>query len=136
MTNVEFDRVLADEDNFVRLCKFSTLSEDGRPAANAFALRPGEKYLSGDWLEYYPVSELFACKSQIVAALEARTLKAGANAKFAAINVGKLRQLNNALSAKHRKPTGSYSGIYGYADQDELAEDISQLVHETCRCKS
>lgn len=128
--------MLNNEDDIVRYCKPAQLNEDLSPSASAFILRTNiiEQYLSVDWLQFYasPTPCLSSRKTFICHALTTRNFPPKVKGRLAALNVGLIKN-SLSLNASQIKSESSYSKLYGYTPgQDEIAEQLSQLVHEHC----
>jgi hypothetical protein len=129
---------LPPEDHIARYCKYTTLSEDGKPSSSAFRLRKekAEKYLSVQWLEYMKQPNRSSEINEACRLLVAGNFKLRAKALIAVLNVGdmcehvetqshshfKIRVLHEPSSSDH-----SHSGIHDTI-QDELM--ISELISE------
>ena len=127
---------LPDPDHIARYCKPKTLREDGRPSRTSFMLKPGEPYLSVNWLEYFGDIER---NEQLDCIRRHISLSLASTAKFAVLNVGETRnQVQTNSGASHvsilHEPTPkdpSHSGIHGYRHEDDLIADlIAEVVLE------
>ena len=125
-----------DSDHVSRLCKPSHIV-DGVPAATAFKLRAGEKYLSVNWLEYLALSDRPSAIAEIRRVLNAK-LTISARAKIAILNVGTLRDaVRNSTGTSLRvlhvpEPDDpSHSGIHDIPLDDHLiAEELALAVQD------
>ena len=129
-------RALTDSHHVARYCRPRDIGNDGRPIPTAFYLRPGEEYLSTNWLEYFHGSERSAQIAGVRRALSAKGFRINRSAVFATLNVGVTTaqcriEMNVdiqfvALGESHAP---SHVGIYGYAAQNaEVAELLASLV--------
>ena len=136
--------VVPDDHHVCRLCGGSHIREDGSIAATAFKPRPGETYLSVNWLE------LLALPNRVSEIAEVRRVlatkrKIGASARLAVLNVGQLRasvSLNSHdrrdLSVLHEPEIDpalaldlSHSGIHGVPlDDNTVPELLARAVQE------
>ena len=123
--------VVPDPHHVTRLCGGSHVREDGTIAATAFKLRPGESYLSVNWLEFLalPNRELGLAEVRRVLGSK-RTI--GRASRLAVMNVGHVRNVVRQESSAHTElavrhepeigPVGprdvSHSGIYGIPEDD------------------
>lgn len=124
---------LPSQDHTARYCPRSRLLEDGTVSGTAFYLRPGEPYVSVEWLE---------CLNQptrrheirMVVGILAQKLRIKASAVIAVSNVGDVcAHVSEAsgfqISFVHEPEPDdpAHSGIYG-TDQDEMM--IAELIAE------
>ena len=133
--------VIPDADHICRLCGGSHIREDGTIAASAFKPRPGEAYLSVNWLEILNAIDPDEAIAKVQRVL-AKKRKIGASARWAILNVGQARsvvapgsQARSQLSAVHEPELQdpSHSGLYGVPEDDNmipelLAQAISGIV--------
>lgn len=105
---------------------------NGMPRENAFRLRPGEEFLSTNWLEYFHDSDRQVQIVEVHQALSDKGFRVGRNAAFAILNVGVAiaackRSLNLDIQVialgEARDP--SHTGIYGYSTEDT---DVAALL--------
>jgi hypothetical protein len=136
--------IVPDEHHVARLCGGSHIREDGTIAATAFKPRPGEAYLSVNWLEFLALSDRSTEVEEIRRVLGTKRM-IGATARLAVLNVGQARETvrmsdhNNAiLSILHEPETDpgrpqdpSHAGIYGVpADDNTVPELLAAAVLE------
>lgn len=128
---------IPDPDHIARFCRPMHVS-DGQVQAVAFMLRPGEKSLSVNWLEF------LNCPNRDSEITEIRNiysvkLNVGARAKLAVINVGEVCEKVLTESPDRRNvevlhdpmdDDPSHSGIYNLEPDGEL---IAELILETVR---
>lgn len=108
-----------------RYCRPRDIAIDGVPEEGAFRLRPGEEYLSANWLEYFHDSDRPEQLAGVRQALAAKGFRMARAARFAVLNVGaavsRCQELLDtpirfiALGDPHDP---SHTGIYGYADHN------------------
>ena len=82
------DDPLPDSDNVTRLCGLAQLNEAGHPTATAFMPRPGESFLSVNWLEYLQLPNRSEEIIEVLRVLGTKR-KVPAQAKLALLNVGR-----------------------------------------------
>jgi len=116
-----------------RYCPGSKISEDGRVSPTAFHLRPGESYLSVEWLEFLNQPTRTDEIRKVVKILSTK-LRVGASAQIAVTNVGGVcRHVVESLGIQIRflnepEPDDpAHSGIHD-TDQDEML--IAELIVE------
>lgn len=126
--------VLSEIHHVARYCSGTKLSENGNPAPTAFHLRPGESYLSVQWLEYFNQQDRVGEVRKAVKALD-RYMQLGATAKLAVMNVGQVCQ-HVATEAEYtirilHDPTEGNEAHAGIHDtiQDEMI--IAELLAES-----
>lgn len=135
---------IPNEDHIARYCRPMQV-EDGNIQATAFMLRPGEPYLSVNWLEFLNCSDRHNEIAELRNIYSKKLNNVGQRAKLAVLNVGDM--CNNVLSEstdmRHlkvfhdpvvhddpKKSDPSHSGIYNLKQDDEL---IAELILETVR---
>ena len=143
------DRV-PDEHHMARLCGGSHLREDGTIAATAFKPRPGETYLSVNWLEFLALADRTAEIEEIARVLASKRT-VGATARLAVLNVGQARETvrakshnNVMLSVLHEPETEpgrpqdpSHAGLYGVpADDNTVPELLAVAVLDVHQARS
>jgi hypothetical protein len=115
--------------------------EDGVISATAFMLRPGEEYLSLNWLEYLQLLDRMS-EIRTVREIYSKKLTITANARIAVLNVGVTRtqvelgspdaRIVQMLHEPIEPDDPSHSGIYNMRYDDELiAELIAESVQES-----
>lgn len=134
--------VVPDAHHIVRLCGGSHIREDGTIAATAFKPRPGEPYISVNWLEFLALPDRAAEIIEVGRVLAAKRT-VGATARLAVLNVGLSREAvrakshnNVVLSVLHepeaepgRPQDASHSGLYGVpADDNTVPELLAAAV--------
>jgi len=81
---------------------------------SAFLLRPGEEFLSVDWLEFFGAD--ITVSEQVEKAREGigKTLRLGAGGRFARVNVGAVKSHVERAEVKHlpSPKNPSHAGIY------------------------
>lgn len=133
---------IPNEHHVSRYCGFTQLTENGRITAQAFRLRQdkNEKSLSVNWLEYFGLRNRSAEIQEIRNAFIKKGRTLAAKAKFAVLNVGKLREHVYKESLYERiirilhdplDNDPSHSGIYNIPIDDFfIAELIAEIVRE------
>ena len=116
---------LPARDSVARYCRPRAVLSDGRPARAAFMLRPGEAYLSANWLEYFHADDRPAQLDGVRRALAGKGFRMSRAARFAVLNVGvavdACRDLVEApirFIALGEPQDPSHTGIYGYTVHD------------------
>ena len=130
------DDIIPDQHHVARLC-FKKTIQDGKLTATAFLPRPGENYLSVNWLEY------LKCKGrteEIVSIRETYNSKFDKlknEARIAVLNVGVTREKVQSDSSDNRSldfshvpgiDDVSHSGIFNFENKDL---EIAQLIRST-----
>ena len=125
--------IVPDAHHVTRLCGGSHVREDGTIAATAFKPRPGEAYLSVNWLESLGLPSRDAELTEVRRVLATKR-KVGASARLVVLNVGQTRDIvrresaaRAEISVRHEPETepgqpadASHSGIFG-VPQDDIA---------------
>ena len=127
---------LPDDHHLSRYCKPPAVARDGLPMVAAFELRPGEDYLSVNWLEYFGAPNLDAAIESIRNAFRAKGFGLRPNGRFAALNVGTVKAaISGAVAGTVRvehlpvDDDESHGGVFGYtADDLAVAVAIRELV--------
>lgn len=129
--------IVPDADHVTRLCGGSHIREDGTIAATAYKPRPGETYLSVNWLEFFADKDREAALAEVRRALAAkRTI--GSTSRLAISNVGGLRDFvrqesaaRTELTVRHEPENDpdrlydpSHSGIYGIPEDDMAVPEL------------
>ena len=105
---------------------------------DAFQLRPGEEYLSVNWLESFAQPSRREAVDSVRTRMSANGFALRDTGRFAVLQVGAVKQVGPAtdggvLSVVHL-PTpddDSHCGIAGYTEEDEaIAADLAALVTE------
>ncbi len=125
------------------------MREDGTISGTAFRLRPGETYLSVNWLEHLGLQDRLAVVGEVWRVLSTKR-NIGATAKLAVLNVGIARasvvQYSHDLrdlAFRHEPeleqgmpPDPSHSDIQGLLEDDNLiAELLAKAVAEVHRSR-
>ena len=141
---------LPDRDHVSRYCKPSTVGERGQLMASAFAIRPGEGYLSVNWLEHFGVpggtgdglggkgeqTGTGAALNRVRETLRSKGFRLRSNGRFALLNVGTVkttirRTFGRSLHINHLPlaDDASHAGILGYTERDRMiAAEIRATV--------
>lgn len=116
-----------------RYCPGSTILEDGRVSPTAFHLRPGESYLSVEWLEFFNQPTRADEIRKVVEILSTK-LRIGASAQIGVTNVEDVcrhvvKSSGVQIRFLHEPEPGdpAHSGIHD-TDQDEML--IAELIVE------
>ena len=131
-------RELAPSHHVARYCRPRDVRDDGAVSPAAFELRPGEAYLSTNWLEYFHDSDRQSQISGVRRALADKGFRIRPSAAFAVLNVGEATtacqtDLNGnirfiALGESHDP---SHTGIFGYTmDDTNIAAVLAKMVRE------
>lgn len=129
--------IVPDEDHVTRLCGGSHVREDGSIAATAFKLRPGEAYLSVNWLEVLGLPTRQAATEEVRRVLATKRT-VGSTARLAMLNVGRSRdvarqggiaQVNLVFRHEPEIDPGrprdvSHTGLYGVPTDDNTIPEL------------
>ena len=132
-------RQIADDDHFVRYCSPGR-TDNGMPKEEAFRPRakpgkPPERYLSGNWMEFFGIDDRDTALSEIRRTKKSITMSG--NGKFVVLEFGRLMKsvftrtgidLQPIEAPKADDP--SHCGLIGY--DPELPEErvaIAQAIH-------
>ena len=148
MTGVQ----IPDEDQIVHYVKPTKVFPDGTIDGSEFILRPGDKGLSGNWLDYFAS---FPKAKRLEAVAQKIQMGPNPNGKFAEWNVGALREhlsteyyevsvIHDPSPANEKHgPDPSHCQMYGLPTRESLeaqlvgdmiAESI-QVIHSVPRVK-
>ena len=102
----------------------------------AFLPRPGEEYLSVNWLEYFGEATLDAAVERIRAVFSEKGYRVSRNGRFAALNIGEVKMAveeatGRAVSIDYLPldDDPSHSGIRGYTSDDlAIAVELANLL--------
>lgn len=136
--------VIPDIDHVARLCKGSSINEDGTVAASAFVLRQSEDYLSVNWLEYFSQLDRAGQLNEIRSVF-AKKMKISNTNRLAILNVGLSRHAVREGTTSRRdlaflhEPENhphvdeSHSGIFEIGSDDlavveSLAASVTNVV--------
>lgn len=118
---------IPDSNHVLRYCKPRTVT-NGKIAESAFDFRPGEEFLSVNWMEYF--GDITA-NAQVEKVREdmSKSLNLSANGRFAMVNVGDVKKHIESAEVKHlpEPENPSHAGIYVHGE-DRLAV-ILGLAH-------
>lgn len=138
-------RIVPDTDHVSRYCKPIFCTEQYRPTGAAFELRPKERFLSVNWLEFLNLQTRGKEITEIRRILGSKFRKLPASGRIAVLNVGDTRShvSNNTpdqrmLDILHEPEVNdpSHSGIYGLEAEDFfIGELIAETVSETYHVK-
>jgi len=136
---------IPDTDHVARYCSPARVDDEGVVQASAFLLRRGEDYLSVNWLEFLDRPTRNGEIEEIRRVYGRKSFRVKPRARFAVLNVGKIRQTvrdgtedNRILDACHNPSSNdpSHSGIYNIgADHELIAELILESgieTHQAC----
>ena len=139
MVQREFSRgEIAPAHHVARYCRGRDIRNDGTVSPVAFELRPGEAYLSTNWLEYFHENDRQAQISSVRQALTGKGFRVRANGAFAILNVGgatstvrKTRNLAISFISLGESHDPSHTGIFGYTTDDtDTAATLAHLAGE------
>ena len=133
-TNID----LAHSHHVARYCRRRHLRPDGRPLRDAFLLRPGEEYLSTNWLEHFHDADRPSQIAGVLQALADKGFRASRTASFAVLNVGAAitackndLNLDIKIIALGESHDPSHTGIFGYTAEDtDTAAVLANLARE------
>lgn len=129
---------LAYSHNVARYCRRRHLRSDGRPLRDAFLLRPGEEFLSTNWMEHFHDSDRQVQIAGVQQALTDKGFHVRRNAVFAVLNVGAAitackndSNLDIQIIALGESHDPSHTGIFGYTAEDtDTAAVLARQVRE------
>ena len=108
---------------------------NGIPRENAFRLRPGEEYLSTNWLEYFHESHRQTQIAGVRQALADKNFRVSGTASFAVLNVAAAvnsckagLNLDIEVIALGEPHDPSHTGIFGYT---EYNTDVAALLAQS-----
>jgi len=129
---------IPDQDHISRYCSAMHCTENGQVTGTAFQLRQIDEYLSVNWLEFFHLADR---QEEIREVRKVLSLKLGAKAKIAVLNVGETTSYvrtkspdarNLSMLHEPEEDDPSHSGIYGFQYDDRLIADlIAEMVQET-----
>ena len=132
---------IRDEHHVARYCSGSQ-HDGGKVLPTAFQLRrPGETYLSVNWLEYFGLKTFDAALARICADKRSLGFSIRHTGRFAVLNAGIVRSISvdsddlsgivRSLTVIHLPEVGdeSHSGIDGY-QQDDFGLLVADLLAE------
>ncbi|MCA8470395.1 hypothetical protein [Burkholderia cepacia] len=138
---------LPDEHHIARLCKGSSLDEEGNPTGASFMLRDGESYLSVNWLELVDpdnrenalalLKPVLAKKMTITGSWRLATLNVGQCKATVADATGDeiiIRVAHEPIETETISDP-SHSGIHGYSNEETVVEKLAAAVTSTCPAK-
>ena len=118
---------LPDSDHVLRYCSPRHVNE-GIIHGSAFRLRPGEEYLSVNWMEYFGKSVEEQTKG-VRTVLIKKGLQLKPNGRFARLHVGTVKEMiRNAEVKRVPGPKDpSHAGIYPAKDNREAILELREL---------
>ena len=128
-------RQLPNSHHVARHCRRRDLMDDGSLSATAFRLRPGEEYLSTNWLEFFHNSDRQLQMTGVRQALADKGFRFNRSSFLAVLNVGTgiaacqdqlIDTVRFIVLGERHDP--SHTGIYGCTTQRAaaaLAESVS-----------
>lgn len=127
---------LPTEQHVARHCRPRDFGTTGLLLDSAFELRPGEEYLSTNWLEYFHDSDRQSQIAGVQQALVDKGFRVRRTASFAVLNVAtSIASCRDILSVAIQfvvlgeAHDPSHTGIYGYTAQDSaVAALLATLV--------
>jgi len=127
---VKKPKSIPDSNHVLRYCKPRTVKE-GKIAESAFEFRPGEEFLSVNWMEYFGADITADAQVEKVRRDMSKSLKLSANGRFAKLHVGGVKKCVENAEVKHlpSRQNPSHAGIYAHgADRLTVILDIAHLV--------
>lgn len=126
------DDPIPDEDHISRYCSPARV-EDGVPLAAAFRMRPTERYLSVNWLEYWESASMSEALDRVKMDFALRISEAG---RFAVLNVSDAKETIERVTHRQASVTHqptvrmrSHAGVFGYSsDALEVAAELAASV--------
>lgn len=129
--------ILPDDAHVTRLCTHQQQDATGWPKATAFLPRPGECFVSVNWLEHLQLGSRSDEIAEVLRVLRTKR-NVGKLAKLALLSVGPSRKLvleqtNPRLTIEyHHEPENqpddpSHSGIYNIPEDDTTAAELLAL---------
>ncbi len=131
--------MLPNSDHVSRYCKPTSVGRDGLPTTAAFELRPNEKYLSVNWIEYFDTLDLGTGIECVRGTFRRKDYQLRPNGRFAVVGVeaalavivktvGRLGRVEHMPLADDE----SHAGLWGYTTEDlVVAVELRALVqHE------
>ena len=123
-------RKIPDADNLARYCSPEKMRLDGIPSAAVFRLRPGEAYLSVNWLEFFGESDLSSAVQCVRQAFRKKGYRVAKTGKFAVLSVGSTKaaiaEVGLVARVEHRptRKDQSHAAILG-CESDALAAALA-----------
>jgi len=108
---------IPDSNHVLRYCKPRTVI-DGNISESAFEFRPGEEFLSTNWLEYFGAALTANAQVEKVREDMRKSLTLSANGRFAKLNAGDIKKrIENAEVTHLPEPENpSHAGIYAHGE--------------------
>ncbi len=130
-------RRLPECHHVARYCRARDMV-NGAPKENAFRLRPGEEYLSTNWMEYFHDTNRRSQIAGVLQALADKGFRVSRTASFAVLNVGTVAtackndlNLDVKIIALGESHDPSHTGIFGYTAEDtDTAAVLAKLARE------
>ncbi len=127
---------LPDDHHCSRYCKPTAVGRDGLPTTAAFEIKPGEEYLSVNWLEFFAAPDLAAAVELVRKAFRRKRYGVRPNGRFAVVNVGAALAAIAKTAGRPGRiehlPLGddeSHAGLLGYtADDLAVAVELRALI--------
>jgi len=109
---VKTPKDIPDSNHVLRYCRPRTVT-DGKIAESAFEFRPGEEFLSVNWLEFFGDLTVDAQVEKVRGDMN-KTLRLSVGGRFARVNVGDVKQRIEDAEVKHSPSpkNPSHAGIY------------------------
>ena len=130
-------RELEPSHHVARYCRRRDIRNDGAVSPAAFEMRPGEPYLSTNWLEYFHDSDRQSQIAGVRQALADKNFRVSRTGAFAVLNVGAAvsackaglnRQIEIIALGEAHDP--SHTGIFGYTEYDpDIAARLATSVN-------
>lgn len=127
---------LPDGDHVSRYCKPSSVGSDGLPLTSAFRLKPGEDYLSVNWLEYFGSSGLAAAVERVRDVFRHKGYGLRPNGRFAVLRIGSAKNAVAAAVGRSGRVEhlpldndASHAGLFGDPSHDlAVAVELRALI--------
>lgn len=128
--------MLAKDDHVSRYCRPGAVDFDGLPTAAAFALRPGEGYLSVNWLEYFGTGSVDEGVDRVRETFRRKGFDLRRRGRFAVIGVdaavSAVTEVGGHIGRVKHLPLAddkSHAGLFGYPAGDlDVANAIQYLI--------
>ena len=135
------DDPLPDEHHVVRHCRPRCVGTDDMPTPAAFYLRPGESYLSVNWLEYFGLFDTHEAIGRIRESFIARDFGLGRGGKFACLKIDDMKralcqhtQTRPTVTHQPLENNCSHAGIFEWPEGEDILEAVvlMELLRSDC----
>lgn len=124
-------RELPPSHHIARYCRRRDVRNNGTVSPAAFELRPGEEYLSTNWLEHFHGSSRQTQIAGVRQALADKNFRVNRTSSFAILNIGAAvnacktgLNLDITIIALGESHDPSHAGIFGYTEYNTDAADL------------